>query len=99
MAGKYPEWVPESMAYMIHIIKASQEYEGLAWFMYDKAHRRQAATGFTEWSKINPSIFSVLQFKSKIRDQMLAEDIRGNGPGPHIEDNGGSIRGATPKLK
>ena len=30
MAGKYPERVPESMAYMMHIIKASQEYEGLA---------------------------------------------------------------------
>ena len=40
LAGKHPERVSELMAYMIHIIKASQEYEGLAWFMYDEAFRR-----------------------------------------------------------
>ena len=48
------------MVYMIHIIKASQEYEGSVWFMYGEAFRRQAAaTGLTEWSKINPSVFTV----------------------------------------
>ena len=48
------------MAYMINIIKASQEYEGLAWFLYDEAYCRQAAAaGHTEWSKVNPSIFTV----------------------------------------
>ena len=50
----------EMMAYMIQIIWASQEYEGLAWFAYDEAYRRQAAvTQHYEWSRINPSIFSV----------------------------------------
>ena len=45
---------------MIQIIRASQEYEGLAWFAYDEAYRRQAAvTQHYEWSRINPSIFSV----------------------------------------
>lgn len=73
LAGRYPERVPELMAYMIHIIKASQEYEGLAWFMYDEAYRRQAAaTGFTEWSKINPSIFTVC-FNTKARSGVRCE--------------------------
>ena len=63
MVGKYPELVPELMAYMIHILKASREYEGLAWFMYDKAYRRQATvTGFAEWLKSNLSIFTVTAF-------------------------------------
>ena len=59
-AVKCPNRVPEMMAYMIQIIQASQEYEGLAWFAYDEAYRRQAAvTQHYEWSRINPSIFSI----------------------------------------
>ena len=60
VAVKCPAQVPELMAYMIQIIRASQEYEGLAWFTYDEAYRRQAAvTQHREWSKINSLIFSV----------------------------------------
>lgn len=67
MSAKWPQRVPEMMAYMIQIIRASQEYEGLWWFVYDEAYRRQAAaTGHVEWSKINPSIFTVC-FTSKAR--------------------------------
>ena len=43
VSGKWPEQMPQLMAYMIHIIKASQKYEGLAWFMCDEAYQRQAA--------------------------------------------------------
>ena len=33
---------------------------GIQRFLYDEAYRRQAAaTGHTEWSKVNPSIFTV----------------------------------------
>ena len=67
MSTKWPQRVPEMMAYMIQIIRASQEYEGLWWFVYDEAYRRQAAaTGHVEWSKINPSIFTVC-FTSKAK--------------------------------
>ena len=38
VSGRWPRRVPEMMAYMINIIKASQEYESLAWFLYDKAY-------------------------------------------------------------
>lgn len=38
-----PETVPGLMAYMIGIIRASQEYEGAAWAAYFMAFRRQTA--------------------------------------------------------
>ena len=43
MATKSPKQVPELMAYMISILRASQEYDGSAWETYDAAYRRQAA--------------------------------------------------------
>ena len=73
MSTKWPQRVPEMMAYMIQIIRASQEYEGLWWFVYDEAYRRQAAaTGHVEWSKINPSIFTVC-FTSKAKKGQRCE--------------------------
>ena len=42
-------------------------------FMYDEAFRRQAAaTGLTEWSKINPSIFTVC-FNTRARSGTRCE--------------------------
>ena len=67
IAAKSPEMVPELMAYMISILRASQEYEGLAWATYDAAYRRQAAaTGHKQWSKVNPSLYTVC-FTGKAR--------------------------------
>ena len=55
------------MAYMIHIIRSSQEYEGVSWFIYNEAYRRQAAvTKHVEWSRVNPLIFTVC-FTSKAK--------------------------------
>ena len=67
IAAKSPEMVPELMAYMISILRASQEYESLAWATYDLAYRRQAAaTGHKQWSKVNPSLYTVC-FTGKAR--------------------------------
>jgi len=44
MSARWPKRVPEMMAYMIHIIRMSQEYEELLWFIYEEAYRRQAAS-------------------------------------------------------
>jgi len=61
------------MAYMIHIIRTNQEYKGLSWFIYDEAYRRQAvATKHVEWSKINPSIFTVC-FTGKAKREQRCE--------------------------
>lgn len=55
-----PAAIPELMAYMSNVIRASQDYEGLAWEWYDAAFRKQAAaTGNRMWSKINGSLYSI----------------------------------------
>lgn len=67
VARSNPEAVPELMAYMAGIIRASQEFEGSAWSGYDAAFRRQAAaTGQREWSKINSSLYAIC-FTGKAR--------------------------------
>ena len=60
LGPRFPAEVPELMAYMISIVRASQEYEGAAWAAYDTAYRRQAAAqGRTGWSQINPSLYAI----------------------------------------
>ena len=60
LGPQFPHEVPELMAYMIAIIRASQEYEGTSWAAYDTAYRRQAAArGQTDWSRINPSLYAI----------------------------------------
>ena len=67
LATQSPQYVPELMAYMVSILRASQEYEGSAWTTYDAAYRRQAAaTGNKQWSKVNPSLYTVC-FTGKAR--------------------------------
>lgn len=67
VANSSPEAVPGLMAYMVSIIRASQEYEGAAWTAYDAAFRRQAAaTGQRNWSAVNASLYTIC-FTGKAR--------------------------------
>ncbi len=60
LAGGNPEAVPELMAYLINIMRVSQDFGGMAWVNYDLAFRRQAAsTGNRQWSRVNPSLYSI----------------------------------------
>ncbi len=60
MAGQHPEAVPELMAYLVNILRASQDFTGLAWLTYDAAFRRQAAiTGNRQWSRLNPTLYNI----------------------------------------
>ena len=60
MAPHYPARVPELMAYMVGIIRAHQEFEGTACSAYDDAYRRlAAASGDWQWSRVNPSLYTV----------------------------------------
>ena len=61
LASSKPALVPDLMAYMISIIRASQEFEGSAWTVYDDAYRRQAATAGDQlqWSQVNPSLYTI----------------------------------------
>ena len=58
VAKSSPEAVPRLMAYMISIIRASQEYEGVAWAAYE-FRRQAAATGQRDWAKINSSLYTI----------------------------------------
>ncbi len=67
VANYEPEVVPGLMAYMVSIIRASQEYEGAAWVAYDAAYRRQAAaTGSKKWGGVNTSLYTIC-FTGKAR--------------------------------
>ncbi len=57
---KAPLLAPELMAYQATIVRASQDYAGLAWVRYDAACRWQAAlTGNTRWSVINTTMYTM----------------------------------------
>ena len=60
LASQHPQAIPELMAYMIRILRVSQDFAGSAWVNYDSAFRRQAdVTGDRKWSRINPSMYSI----------------------------------------
>ena len=60
LSGTSPDAVPELVAYLIHIVRVSQDFRGMAWVKYDMAFRCQAATiSNRQWSKINPSLYSI----------------------------------------
>ena len=60
MSTPHPDAVPELLAYLIFILRASQDFGGVAWVTYDAAFRRQAfITGNRQWSKVNPSLYSI----------------------------------------
>ena len=52
--------VPELMAYMGIIVRASQDYAGLGWVRYDSAFRHQAAfSGNKQWTVVNGTLFTL----------------------------------------
>ena len=56
----HPQAVPELLAYLIFILRASQDFGGVSWVTYDAAFRCQAfITGNGQWSKVNPSLYSI----------------------------------------
>jgi len=60
LSTKYPDKVPEFMAYQALIVKCSRDYEGFVWVLYDRAFRRQVAvTRDLNWSKLNPTLHSL----------------------------------------
>ena len=60
MSTPHPEAVPELLAYLIFILRVSQDFGGVAWVTYDAAFRRQAnITGNRQWSKVNPSLYTI----------------------------------------
>ena len=44
LAGMSLEAIPELMAYLVHMVRVSQDFDSLGWVNYDSAFRRQAAS-------------------------------------------------------
>jgi hypothetical protein len=60
LSTKYPEMVPEFLAYQSTIIKCYKDYDGLTWVQYDRAFRRQVAIiKNLNWSHINGMLYSL----------------------------------------
>ena len=55
-----PQRIPELLVYLVQIVRVNQEFEGSDWAVYDETFHRQAAvSGNQQWSKLNPSLFSL----------------------------------------
>ena len=55
---KQPKRIPDLLAYMATIAKASQKYWWPSWLVYDQNFRQAAESGNCEWSKIDPNIYA-----------------------------------------
>ena len=56
---KYPQHVPDFMAYQKSIVRASQNFEGSSWVLYDQCYRRQAvATKNLTWSIPDSALYN-----------------------------------------
>lgn len=59
VSTQFPERSASLWAYMANIAKASARYKWPSWVIYDLNFRQQAAVaGLTDWSKIDPSLYS-----------------------------------------
>jgi len=55
-----PSLIPELMAYMYMIVRASQDFGGTSWVNYDKIFRKQAAaTRVTAWPRVNGTLHHI----------------------------------------
>ena len=87
LSTKYPQAVPELMAYMATIVKCSRDYHGVAWAQYDRGFRKQMATlRDLRWSRINPTLFS-LCFSGKAKRNTMCNWCLAESP-THAPESG-----------
>ena len=59
LVSVHPSVTLELLAYMLTIIRASQQYDGLCWRSYDTNYRiAAAASGNRSWSKLDTDLFT-----------------------------------------
>ena len=61
MSIKHPEAVPELMSYVVAIIRASEDYAGLAWVRYDAAYRQLMKTEHGQELTLPSSRYALLE--------------------------------------
>ena len=61
LVSQHPSATLELLTYIIRIIKASQQYDGHYWRVYDTNYRlTAAATGNRNWSRLDTDLFTPL---------------------------------------
>ena len=59
LATRFPGHIGDFMAYQRTILKASKNFEGTAWAIYDRCYRRQAAaTKSLNWASIDSALYN-----------------------------------------
>ena len=59
LASKYPQHIPDFMAYQKAIVRASRNFEGSSWVVYDRCYRHQAAaTKNLVWSIPDSALYN-----------------------------------------
>ena len=59
MGNRFVEAIPEMLAYMLVIVNASEQYDGLYWRTYDTHFRvNAAATGNRQWSRLDIDLYT-----------------------------------------
>ena len=59
MARLKPDKLPDMMAYMSIVAKASQKYKWPSWVIYDQNFRMEMAGSSTQsWAKVDPSLYA-----------------------------------------
>ena len=59
LTARYPEKTPHFMAYLRTITRASRNFEGAAWVLYDMEFRRQAANHRSlDWGVIDTALYN-----------------------------------------
>ena len=59
MHQKFPDKVPQMIAYMLTILRAQLEFEDPGWRIYDHNYRfKAAALGNQNWAELDPHLYS-----------------------------------------
>ena len=59
LSARYPDKAPNLMAYLQTTVRASRNFGGLAWALYDAAYRRQAANNCSlDWAIPDPTLYN-----------------------------------------
>ena len=78
VAVKQPERIPELMAYLSQIVRASTRYKLPAWLVYDQNFRQEAANNPSQlWSKVDPSIYTQCFTDQALTSENWCEQCQG----------------------
>ena len=59
LSARYPDKAPHLMAYLRTLMRASRNFEGSAWALYDAAYHRQVANDQSlDWAIPDPAVYN-----------------------------------------